>query len=617
MPILFTSLDDFPDNIRKVLISEESAAANREILALYGVTDAEKKKAVLVALRNVFLGMLPVENFPSEVAKAAGLDLETAKPIARDFVGRRLFPLHEFLGGALALLMELGGDPRKYPKPVALPRLKTDEAVEQMLDALAENQKKGEVGEKWRIFFGDVVAGGREKFEADKLRAKITQKADGFGLTLDEATLIEQTMARVLAGNVVEPQTTDNRQPTTEKKNFIPSAPPTTPKPAPPFPPPVVKPIPPSPPKIPAPPAARADAAPDKGTKELAGAGASRIRDDFVPPVAGRDAPNPLGEQTPAPAIVSSPVDTKLFDSLVDSLVAKFPAPLGTDQMKKRLKDGIASRLKGVRASIDFTDWLKKKLDQGGMGLFQELASTYAQVVEEAKMTFEHIAEKTYNIQQKTDNIKQTTDNRQQTTENKQPLPQPPPSPPPPSAPSREAKVAINAKPKPTDELFKEVIGGRPIVPPKAPDAPSKAPVLIQDAEHAHPQTTHAEPAHIRPKMEDVSFAPKLMGPIDELQHMTIIDFRRLGPKPEIATSKIEDRIKILEQESFAKRLEGIAAWKQSEPYRLYEKILVESARQSVPYNLVAEQMASGGQATLTKEEIRAIIKLNEMLRKI
>jgi len=68
-----------------------------------------------------------------------------------------------------------------------------------------------------------------------------------------------------------------------------------------------------------------------------------------------------------------------------------------------------------------------------------------------------------------------------------------------------------------------------------------------------------AAPASVRPaasietktKMEDVRARPKVMGPLEELRYLDLVNFRRLGDSPQAITDKIVMKIKLLEKDGY------------------------------------------------------------------
>ncbi len=116
-------------------------------------------------------------------------------------------------------------------------------------------------------------------------------------------------------------------------------------------------------------------------------------------------------------------------------------------------------------------------------------------------------------------------------------------------------------------------------------------------------------------RVEDVKYVPKLTGPVDELKEMDIINFRRLNPDARIATGKIIEKIKFLEDDGYEKRLAGISAWRKSPANKLYLAIGKDSidSRKRVD-DVIAERQANK-EDYLTPREFIAIMDLNKALR--
>ena len=116
-------------------------------------------------------------------------------------------------------------------------------------------------------------------------------------------------------------------------------------------------------------------------------------------------------------------------------------------------------------------------------------------------------------------------------------------------------------------------------------------------------------------KMEDVKYVPKLLGPIDELREMDLVNFRRLSQNPEEATEKLKEKLGFLEEESYKQRVSGIKAWRHSPVNRLYLKIGQESIVNSRSIEEVINSRQNQGQDYLTSQEFEAIMNLNKSLR--
>ena len=115
-------------------------------------------------------------------------------------------------------------------------------------------------------------------------------------------------------------------------------------------------------------------------------------------------------------------------------------------------------------------------------------------------------------------------------------------------------------------------------------------------------------------KVEDVKYIPRVMGPLDEIKYMNLINFRRLDRSPSKSADKIKNKINLLE-EDYAKKLEGIKFWRQSPIYRLYLEIGHLSISDNKPIDVIIEERKMANLDYLTADEFRAIMDLNKSLR--
>lgn len=118
-----------------------------------------------------------------------------------------------------------------------------------------------------------------------------------------------------------------------------------------------------------------------------------------------------------------------------------------------------------------------------------------------------------------------------------------------------------------------------------------------------------------RPSLDDVKFVRKLIGPVEELETMTIIDFRRMSPDPATAAKKIKEKVGLLEKELYAKRAQGIDAWHKSEVARFYRLLGQAAMSESRSIEQIIAERQQAGKPTLTIEEFNAIMELNKELR--
>lgn len=114
-------------------------------------------------------------------------------------------------------------------------------------------------------------------------------------------------------------------------------------------------------------------------------------------------------------------------------------------------------------------------------------------------------------------------------------------------------------------------------------------------------------------KMEDIKFKPKVMGPIDELRYMDLINFRRLGLDSFQATAVIKNKINLFD--GYQERQEGVAAWRRSPLNKLYLEMGGESISKNQSIDVIIEERKTAGKDYLKPSEFEAIIRLNKELR--
>ena len=116
-------------------------------------------------------------------------------------------------------------------------------------------------------------------------------------------------------------------------------------------------------------------------------------------------------------------------------------------------------------------------------------------------------------------------------------------------------------------------------------------------------------------KIEDVKYVPKIMGPLDELKYLDLINFRRLDRDPLKSADKIKNKINLLAEENYGKKLEGIKLWRLSPINKLYLEIGHLSISANKPVDVIIEERKLNNQEYLTAEEFKEIMDLNKGLR--
>ena len=173
----------------------------------------------------------------------------------------------------------------------------------------------------------------------------------------------------------------------------------------------------------------------------------------------------------------------------------------------------------------------------------------------------------------------------------------PAPQPPAPAAPA--APRPTTPQPTPTQ---------MPVEPTRS--VPENLAVAVEPIKRPAPP---AAPA--RPSIEDVKPRSRLMGPVEELKNMRLPDFRRLANSTDSRLDKIVDIIAGLADESFAKKVEGIKAWRHSPIYKLYIKIGNKSLADASTIDQAISALQAAGEEALTIEEFEKITDFNKQIR--
>jgi len=331
--------------------------------------------------------------------------------------------------------------------------------------------------------------------------------------------------------------------------------------------------------------------------------------------------------QSPIAPVLATANDVAFID-IIENALNKFVSQQAL--VKKaadlnRLRQIAKTFLLGVRNASAFTDIAIKAVAEGGLSLTAEQASILVEQLNNIKKDLDQQARKQINVQplaRPTDElIKQSIvqdfesdllvslrqiDNKEH------------------SDLKTESELVSGAVemtkllPPATEEKNKEQTGQT--IPPNEVSAASK-PVeerpINQVAAVVIPldqRITDVKTGKIR--MDDVKFTPKTLTPIDELATISLKKFRYLGSTAAERAQKIKEKIDLLSEYGYSKRLQGIDAWRHSPLNSLYLKIGQLSIDKGQPAEqILAATAQQGKEDTLTLDEFKAILTLNKQLR--
>lgn len=265
------------------------------------------------------------------------------------------------------------------------------------------------------------------------------------------------------------------------------------------------------------------------------------------------------------------------INEIVQSLISKLNLSLVSEDIRSRLEKAVDSRLRDIRDELETGEMLTRKISDGGLGLSNEQSD---QIIKELR-----------GARGSTDKPTTTKDISQ----------------------IRGARQPVKLRPIQAVSTDSKITQPPQMIAPPPPaiikSAPVKEPNILPQMKRPVDDNT------AKKQVVDVKFSSKLFGPTEELAALSLIDFRRLSKDPKTAIQKIIDKISLLEEESFRKRIDGIRSWQMSEVYKLYSNIGEISLRQEKPIKQVIEDFEKQGKPVLTEAEFDAIMELNKTLR--
>lgn len=166
-----------------------------------------------------------------------------------------------------------------------------------------------------------------------------------------------------------------------------------------------------------------------------------------------------------------------------------------------------------------------------------------------------------------------------------------------------EAKAkAVEDKKKAIDDLLKFD------TPPMRPeDLITKKPVV---STYIPPVTQNTQTKQIIQDVKPPQIAKQSVGPVDELENFSLVDFRRLEVNTKAAGLKLIDKFETLKHDSYLLFMDGVKAWYNSPLYRQYQDVLYQSLVHNKTVNEILMEVK--GQKDLKLEEFKAILAVNE-----
>ena len=271
-------------------------------------------------------------------------------------------------------------------------------------------------------------------------------------------------------------------------------------------------------------------------------------------------------------------------------------------EMKLRLRNIVGLRIKDIRDSLETLDVLCKPKELGGLGLDKEKGEMILREIEkfiqrgiEIRRAIEEEEEK-----EKKDLEEVLRKREKETVEGE--------------TKEKEEKRGVEGRVE-----GKEVIGAEEKILKEKElkeEGTKEKNKRVAESKGGGEEIIFEKPRVVpSKKVVDVKFKPKLIGPIEELRFLNLKDFRRISKDPKVVSERIKEKIQLLEEESYEKRVEGIKAFKESDLFSLYKEIGEEILKKGKSFQEIVREREERGLETLTEEEYRVIMELSRELR--
>ncbi len=553
-------LSDLPDEVRDFLLDSSGTDAYNAFIQTYGLSK-DAFGTLFELVQQLTLGWYPLEKLPEILAAEFDVDQTVSTKMAIDLAGSRLLPISAIIGDVAGQITKWGGDLKKFeavPK-VDIQQFSAEQFVKDTLAQLAVKMPNANLQSRLEFILTAFAKGVRDENETKAVLLR-SPKVGGIEFTPEAADKLMASFIEKMKFAKVDfaIRTSERSQPSTVNRpaaSVAQAAKPTVGAPTP----------------------------PDGEHEDDAQAAAKAATRSI-----GHDTFNKKDEEEIKRAasilkqdVASEPAMT-VMDDAIKHILDESKLAFKDEDTRKRFVEIATARLKDIRDAYETRTRLEDTVEKGGLGLAGAELVRVDQIIEHVFDEWKKVSKK------KEEQV------RQQAAAEKQRTVVPPPAPPAPAT----------ASPAPTPA--KQSAAPAPTAPTKPPAPKPITPRL---------STASVPPSPGKPKMEDVKFVRKLSGPVEELQTMSLLDFRRLSKDPREAAEKLKGKIDLLEGQGYDKKIAGIKAWRESPLNRQYLALSGQAMLSGRSMQDLADEARRRSEEALTNDELSAILTLNSELR--
>ncbi len=158
----------------------------------------------------------------------------------------------------------------------------------------------------------------------------------------------------------------------------------------------------------------------------------------------------------------------------------------------------------------------------------------------------------------------------------------------------------------PPPSVYKPELAARPVAPPVRTMA---RPAIVKPVANAAASST-------RPAITDIKTTQRVLaGPLEELEYMTLDDFRKLGRNESEIREEVLERVMLLADQSLVKKIQGIKAWRKSPVFKMYLMLNLAGIQEGKSIVSIIEEKQHQHEDCLTLSEYEVINELNNKLR--
>jgi len=265
--------------------------------------------------------------------------------------------------------------------------------------------------------------------------------------------------------------------------------------------------------------------------------------------------------------------DQKAIEEKVHDIVTQLKITFADESIERRFVNILTTYFRGIRGTKEIEYVLTLPRVSGGMEL----------PVEKAKLICSMLGQHHEELGKKRQEITiKAADNLQPVVDLKHRLEPPPPS------------------------VYNPALATKPLTPPARTMA--KPPIVKP--------TTSPAPGTVRPTISDVRPAQRVLaGPLEELEYMTLEDFRKLGRNESEIREEVLERIALLADQSLVKKIQGVKAWRKSPVFKMYLMLSLAGIQEGKEVVRVIEDKQIKHEDCLTLSEFEVINELNSKLR--